>query len=413
MKAVVLKVKGKHAAVLTADGAFRSIRNRNYTKGQKLEISEVRLNRTLISMASAAAAVFLLMGGITANAYACSTVTLDVNPSLKYELNFFDQVLDFEAYNEDGQEIVDKLSTELKGKKIDDAIGITLDELENEHYIEEETPVVVTLNSRFKGDRRLEKRAEQGMRDWNEKHAEDGSKKSISGETVIVTDDLSKKALEKNQSPGRIYMDEHYPMQEKAPLPEPSDPDQVMDHVPQPDEKSSSPDSGMDPQGDLSSPPGDGMDPPDKNNSQPNGDMTQPNGGSPSPDGNAPQNEGSQPPGGGMNPPDKNSSQPNGDMTQPNGGSPSPDGNAPQNEGSQPPGGGMDPPDDSHPQPNGDMTQPNEGMPSPGGGTPPSEGSQPPDGGMSPPDENHPQQNGDAPQPNEGMPSPGGGAPPN
>lgn len=63
----------------------------------------------------------LVLGGGGALAYytPAKYVSLDVNPSIEYQLNIFDRVLTVKGVNDDGSEIVDEIDLgNLKNKKL-------------------------------------------------------------------------------------------------------------------------------------------------------------------------------------------------------------------------------------------------------------------------------------------------------
>lgn len=215
-----MSIKGDRAAILAADGTFNNVKNDNYAIGQSIEYqAQEKTGAKVISFVSkramrftaAAAAAVIVAGTFTANTYAYSTVTLDVNPSLRYELNVFDRVVKFDSYNEDGEEIVEKVSAEVVGKKIDTAIEATLNALDEEEYIGEETPVVVTVDSHFSRTDALERRTKKDLDSWNEERAGGKDKKSIDGQSVVVTKELREKAREGRISPGRVVLEDRFP----------------------------------------------------------------------------------------------------------------------------------------------------------------------------------------------------------
>ena len=214
-----MSIKGDRAAILAADGTFNTIKNENYTIGQSIEYkAQLRSGAKLIDFVSAravkftaaAAAAVLVAGTFTANTYAYSTVTLDVNPSLRYELNVFDRVLKFDSYNEDGEEIVAMVTDQVVGQKLDTAIEATLNALDEAEYIGEETPVVMTVDSHLSKTQALEKRTKLEMDSWNEERAGRPEKKSIDGESVVVTKELKTKARDNHVSPGRMVLMERH-----------------------------------------------------------------------------------------------------------------------------------------------------------------------------------------------------------
>jgi hypothetical protein len=151
MKAVVVDERGSRAVLLTESGSFERVESKNYRVGQKVSWTVKRrlpLRRWLV----AACVLAVLMGG--AGALAASLpfayVSLDINPSLEYTLNWFDRVLSVRAVNNDAQSIAQSLVEEgVLGQPIDSAIGMTLSELRQSQYVsaDAENDVVLAVAS--------------------------------------------------------------------------------------------------------------------------------------------------------------------------------------------------------------------------------------------------------------------------
>ena len=136
MKAVIVELKDKYAAVLSDDGRVTKIVNNNYCLGQEIEMkvnSSKFRTRKLLAIASSMTAVFCLFG---IGAYAYYTpyyyVSLDVNPSIEYSVNRFEKVIGVNGVNADGKEILTQLNLQNKG--IDEAIKETVKQIEKEGY---------------------------------------------------------------------------------------------------------------------------------------------------------------------------------------------------------------------------------------------------------------------------------------
>ncbi|MEG2382883.1 MAG: hypothetical protein RSB39_04790 [Oscillospiraceae bacterium] len=103
-------------------------------------------NSTLVKMkwlkvACALSASVVVICGLTLGAYAyfatSSYVSLDVNPSIEYTLNAFDQVLSVKAVNDDGAQILKDVNLkDFEHATIDDAIAMTLAEITKEGYFD-------------------------------------------------------------------------------------------------------------------------------------------------------------------------------------------------------------------------------------------------------------------------------------
>ncbi len=217
MKAMVMSVKDGRAAILAKDGTFISIRDNNYSIGQILDYEApgsrlIRLaSKHTSKLTVAAAAILLITAGISANVLSFSTVTLDVNPSLKYGLNAFDKVVSFDSFNDDGEELVSEIRSSVMGQDIDTALDVTLDALDAAEYIGRDTPVVVTVSSRVGKNEKLRERTLKEMNDWNDRLGSNNSpetSKSISANALIITSSQLKEAESRNESPGRELLNE-------------------------------------------------------------------------------------------------------------------------------------------------------------------------------------------------------------
>ena len=79
-----------------------------------------------------------------------STIILDINPSVEINLNRKKEVLNVKALNEDAKKIV---SSDLKGKKIDNAINIiTNNVIENGYAKDDEVTILVSVSGKVKAD---------------------------------------------------------------------------------------------------------------------------------------------------------------------------------------------------------------------------------------------------------------------
>lgn len=137
MKAVIVEIKDKYAAILSDDGCIKKIANQNYVIGQVIELKEEKtrpIGKRFLAVAISVTAVFALF---TVSAWAYFTpyyyVSLDVNPSIEYTVNRFDRVIGVEGANEDGEELLSSL--QLQNAPIEDAVEDTINQLATENYI--------------------------------------------------------------------------------------------------------------------------------------------------------------------------------------------------------------------------------------------------------------------------------------
>jgi hypothetical protein len=133
MKAVVIKTKGKNATLLQDDGQFVLIKNHNYQVGEVIITNkQINRKRILALAASAAMIVMLLTAGVFAYTTPAYYVSLDVNPSLVMEINFFEQIIGIEAMNEEAKAVLAEL--EWKNKDVKEVLAMAVQIIEEEGY---------------------------------------------------------------------------------------------------------------------------------------------------------------------------------------------------------------------------------------------------------------------------------------
>ena len=230
MKAVVISTDKDTATILGMDGIISRIKNNGYSAGDELNIRVLektgsrgkvtsitsRISKNAARIAAAALVMIIGAGSVSVYAMPSSTVTVDINPSLEYKVNMFNRVISVTSYNDDGSGILDSIPAKLTNKSLDTAMDMTLDALEEAEYISSETSVVITVDSRFHDEARVEADVMNSMNKWNEKKLSEGKNISVAAETVTITDDMRNKAREMNETPGKVYMDEKKEAEVKA-----------------------------------------------------------------------------------------------------------------------------------------------------------------------------------------------------
>jgi len=114
MRGVILSVEDRFTYVLDETGAFRRIYSRSSHKaGGEIKLIEARSGgrrrSRILSFSAVAACFVILVGGFSfasswdGTAYA---LYIDINPSVRFEVNNFDQVISQQSLNEDGAELL-------------------------------------------------------------------------------------------------------------------------------------------------------------------------------------------------------------------------------------------------------------------------------------------------------------------
>lgn len=154
MKAVIVECSNGAAVALCDDGTFRKLKNKGYSIGQELFIQQKQTPNRMVqklSICASLALVLLSFAGIGSHSYVepYSYVSLDINPSIEYALNRYDKVISVSGINTEGQQIVSSIESDIKNQNITTALGVTIGQLEKDHYInqEEYNHVIVSVYS--------------------------------------------------------------------------------------------------------------------------------------------------------------------------------------------------------------------------------------------------------------------------
>ena len=141
MKAVIVGVKRKTAAMLCEDGSIVKVVNKNYSIGKEVDAGMTTKLMTIRTAITVAAASLLFALGLGTSSYYVPAryVSVDINPSIEYSVNMYNRVVDAKGVNEDGEHILQELNIkELKNKKIEDVVSMTVTEAAKEGYLKNE-----------------------------------------------------------------------------------------------------------------------------------------------------------------------------------------------------------------------------------------------------------------------------------
>lgn len=105
-KGIITAIHKGRAVALKQDGTFIEVKNKNYTIGQSIRLPEKSYKKYV---ALAASFVLLFLGGISGYVLthtATSYVYVDINPSLRLDINPFDSVITVVPLNEDAEHLL-------------------------------------------------------------------------------------------------------------------------------------------------------------------------------------------------------------------------------------------------------------------------------------------------------------------
>lgn len=134
MRGAIAEISGSKAIMLTEDGEFITLRNKNYSVGQKVIVS-----KKTYSKFSALAACFILFvmigGGVWGYYTPVSYLDIDINPSFRLELNVFDRVINVEPLNKDARNFLEV--SERLPQNMEECINEIIVKVKKDGYINE------------------------------------------------------------------------------------------------------------------------------------------------------------------------------------------------------------------------------------------------------------------------------------
>ena len=109
MRGIVMEIKGSRCVILKKDGTFAEIRNRNYAVGQEVSASTPSVGKAL-SAAACLAVICTAAFGYHLYYTPASYVYMDINPSVRLDLNCFERVIDVVPLNEDAEVLLSNVT---------------------------------------------------------------------------------------------------------------------------------------------------------------------------------------------------------------------------------------------------------------------------------------------------------------
>lgn len=119
------------------------------------------------------ALALILIGSTGVYAYQkpSSFISLDINPSIELGVNIFDVVVSAEAYNDDGEKVLENL--DVKGDSVEEAVNEIVDSAITDGYVEEDGTSVISITTETDDEElaeELKEAAEEGVENALEKN---------------------------------------------------------------------------------------------------------------------------------------------------------------------------------------------------------------------------------------------------
>jgi len=207
LKAVIVEIKDSLVAVLTDDGRIISVKNNNYEIGQVIQMSTPKIRFTKKITAFAASAAALVVFGVGSWAYASpyTYVSLDVNPSIEYTVNRFDRVLRVTAVNDDGEEILKKISLDnLDNKTIQAALAETVNQISELGYFDGTIEGGIVIATSGKDTEKAKNLAQELQQTIENEVIENGDDVEVA--TISVGMERVEQARDLGVTPGKLHL---------------------------------------------------------------------------------------------------------------------------------------------------------------------------------------------------------------
>ena len=134
MRGIVMEIKGGRCVILKKDGTFAEIRNRNYAVGQEVSASNPSVGKAL-SAAACLAVICTAAFGYHLYYTPASYVYMDINPSVRLDLNCFERVIDVVPLNEDAEVLLSNLT--IRKGTAEDCMNTIVSACQEQNYLNE------------------------------------------------------------------------------------------------------------------------------------------------------------------------------------------------------------------------------------------------------------------------------------
>lgn len=106
MHGIVMDIKKNKAVILKNDGSVEETVNHNYIIGQKINIASHPYRKYVLAAACFVLCFITSISGYALYTTPCSYVYLDINPSLRLDINCFDRIISVIPLNDDAENLI-------------------------------------------------------------------------------------------------------------------------------------------------------------------------------------------------------------------------------------------------------------------------------------------------------------------
>ena len=103
MKGIITDIKADRAIILKQNGTFSEVRNKGYRIGQEIQLASPSIPRPLLIAACFLLVFGISFGGLKAYYTPVDYIYMDINPSLRLDINLFHRVIQVTPLNEDAK----------------------------------------------------------------------------------------------------------------------------------------------------------------------------------------------------------------------------------------------------------------------------------------------------------------------
>ncbi|OQB14495.1 MAG: Anti-sigma-I factor RsgI [Firmicutes bacterium ADurb.Bin193] len=128
MKGIIADIKGRNAVMITRDGEFVKLRNKNYSIGQTVSCAKTTFIKYGAMVASFVLCLLLGFSGISAYSTPVSYLSIDINPSFQLDINRFDMVIKIRPLNDDAKALL--ATGNIKSQNIEKCISSIIENAE-------------------------------------------------------------------------------------------------------------------------------------------------------------------------------------------------------------------------------------------------------------------------------------------